>query len=71
MFGDNLDQIKQVAASVKKIIAIREDSQMYFSHMGGGGGGRGRGVTQECFSEFGNNRFFKWKNLVSKEEFCR
>ena len=30
-----------------------------FLYVGGGGGG---GVTQERFSNFGNNRFFKQRN---------
>ena len=56
-----------------------EDSQIdldtgnVFLHVWGGGGG---GVfTQERFSNFGNDRFFKQrnyrKNLVSKEEYYR
>ena len=47
---------------------------MHVSEGGGGGGGGGFGsCTQERFSNFGNNRFFKQRNcrklLVSKEEF--
>ena len=59
---------------------VREDSQID-SAMGSvgfalrGGGRGGGGVKEERFSNFGNNRFLKWrnyrKNLVSKGEYYR
>ena len=57
-----------LVATIETRLQVREGSQIDFAmgniflHVWG----RGRGFTQECFSNFSNNRFFQAEKLLEK-----